>query len=111
MKEIKIKHIPYNKMRYGTVGDYIKTKNGYDILVSKQKGYVGTEDELKGVALHELIEMWLCLKRGIKLEDIDKWDISYKGSGEPGEVKSAPYYKEHAFATKIEKLFLKEMKK
>lgn len=110
MKPILIIQNKKSEMRYDTVGDYEDKKDHLRITVCKQKGYVKNEDELKGVALHELVELWLCLKRGIKMKDIDKWDIAHPGAIEPGEVKGCPYFKEHAFANKIEKLFLKELK-
>ena len=111
MKQIIICEIPKSKMRYDSVGDYGRTKTNDWIVVSKQKGYIKNEDELKSVALHELVEFWLCLKRGIKLKDIDKWDLQHQGDYEPGEVKGCYYYNEHRFANKIEKMFLKELKK
>ena len=111
MKPILIIQQKKSEMRYDTVGDYEDKKDHTRISVSKQKGYAETEDDLKGIALHELVEMWLCQKRGIKFKDIDKWDLQHQGDYEPGEVKGCCYYNEHRFANKIEKMFLKELKK
>jgi hypothetical protein len=109
MKPILIQEIPKNKQFYDTCGNYGRSKTNDWILVSKEKGYIESEEEVMGVALHELVEFWLCLKRGIKLKDIDKWDLSYRGNGEPGEVKGCPYFREHKFANKLERLFVKEL--
>jgi hypothetical protein len=70
------------------------------------------------VLIHELIEYFLCLLRGIKEEDITAFDKMYekereqglhKPDEECGDDKRAPYYKEHQFATKIEMLLSREM--
>lgn len=111
MKSIHINEIPKNLQPYDTVGNYFEGKQSFIIDVSKEKGYVNDEDELMGVALHELVELLLCNKRKIKIKDIDAWDLNFKGKGEPGESKGAPYFKEHAFANKLEALFIKELKK
>jgi translation initiation factor 1 (eIF-1/SUI1) len=74
--------------------------------------------------LHELVEYFLVRKRGIKIKDIDKFDIEYeKARSEnkkfapcgckikegPGKDIHAPYYREHQFATKVEKMFIKKL--
>ena len=112
MKKVIIKEIDYKNQTYPTVGNYTEYHGYWLIEVSKVKGYVKNEIELKAVALHELIEMWLTEMRGIKDEDIVAWDKKFiDHDGEPGEIKGAPYFKEHKLANKIEKLFIKECQK
>lgn len=111
MKDIVIRQIKYKDQQYDTVGNYRKVANGNLIEVSKLKGYVKDDDELAAVALHEMVEMLLCIKRKIKFKDIDNFDIAFKGDGEPGNEKDAPYHKEHRFADMMEQLFLNELKK
>jgi len=56
----------------------------------------------------------ICVKkRGIAEEDVQNFDIvfaqNYGIKKQPGDSKKAPYYKEHKFAEKIEKLIAKEL--
>lgn len=104
--EINIKTIPHKKQRYETCGDW-QIKDGLiDIQVSETEN----EDFNFLVGIHELIESYLCKKRGIKEEDATNFDLQFEGNGEPGDSKFAPYNKEHKFATKIERLCAKELK-
>ena len=107
MLDIEIKTITHYKQRYQTVGDYFK-----DLGTGTERFRIsdmGNKDYEFLVALHELIEQYLSEKRGIKEEEIDQFDINFKGEGEPGDQPNAPYYKEHQFASKIEKLVAEEM--
>lgn len=67
------------------------------------------------IAVHELIEVLLCKAAGVTQEDVDKFDLNFekkrkKGDdSEPGDDPKAPYYKQHKFATKIERLLCKEL--
>ncbi len=72
------------------------------------------------VALHELIESHLVQKRGIPDAAIDEFDIEFEKRraaappdfadyAEPGSDPAAPYYREHQFATAIEKSVAEEL--
>ena len=112
--KIQIKTIPHKCQLYKTVGNYYN-KNGTDhVFVSDMKN----EDYAFLVAVHELVEMWLCRKRGIKEEDITAFDVQFEkdreagqhsDAEEPGFDPKAPYVKEHTFATKIEKMVAAEL--
>lgn len=62
------------------------------------------------VAVHELVELLLCHDRKITMSEIDKFDLAYEknrpagDTSEPGNDPKSPYYEEHQFATKIEKI-------
>lgn len=68
------------------------------------------------VAFHELAEVLLCKDRKISQKSVDKFDIEFEknrkegNTDEPGNSKKAPYYNEHQFATKVEKMLAKELK-
>src|SRR5437899_2430215 len=96
-KPIHIRTIPHGRQRYDTVGDWQDSTFEYTISVSK----FDNEDYEFLVAIHELVEMWLCRKAGISDEAVTKWDVAYEGS-EPGADSYAPYYKQHTQATQIE---------
>lgn len=111
MLNIEIKTIPDGEQRYNTVGDYWKEGNKEIVRVSDMDNW---KYEIL-VATHEVVEEALCKARGINDDDITNFDEQYEIErkygviDEPGNDPRAPYYKEHQFATKIEKLFAEEL--
>jgi hypothetical protein len=114
--KINIKTIPHSHHRYkGTVGDYFADKKGIEqVRVSKMSNW--RYEYL--VAIHELIEDFLCQHRGIKESDITRFDKQFerereKGLHSPeaecGDSMDAPYFIEHQFATKIEKMLAEQL--
>lgn len=104
--DVRIQTIPHAAQRYPTVGDwYFKHQNILKINVSEfeQRDYEFL------IMVHELIEAYLCLVRGVSEEEVDKFDKTFKGLGEAGNDPAAPYHKEHLFATSIEKLLAAEL--
>lgn len=122
MKDIVISTIEHKKMRYDTCGDYFestclvgnKKKKYNQIFVSK----LSSPDLEFLIAVHEMIEQYLCEKRGIKEKDISSFDVEFeedrkKGKhtpeDEPGDDKKAPYRREHFFAINIERQLAHEL--
>jgi hypothetical protein len=110
MKPIEIHSIPYKKMRYPTVGDYFDDDSGTHIVVADMQN----EDYEFLVILHELVEQYLCRKRGIKEEDISAFDIEFEknrtnGYDEPGDSPDAPYKREHVISSIVERLIAYEL--
>ncbi len=103
MRKIIISSIPHKQQRYETTGDWYQ--EGQDWIIKVDAG-----DEELTIAIHELIEMILCLHRHISEEEVTKFDLNYKGK-DPGRSKQAPYHKEHEFANKVERMLLKELTK
>ena len=108
---IRLYTIPHKRQEYDTVGNWkVQGATLKEIIVSE----MFNDDYHMLVAIHELIEAHLCVKRGIRQAVVDAFDMDYemkrkKGDvSEPGDSKDAPYYKEHRFATKIERLLAKE---
>jgi hypothetical protein len=96
--------------RYGcaSAGDYWRENGKLNIRCLK----MDNEDYMFLVCLHELIEEYLCTKRGIKEIDIQKFDQDFEKAGkegEPGDDRDAPYFNEHQFATEIEMLMCNEL--
>jgi hypothetical protein len=59
------------------------------------------------IALHELVECWLCKERGITAEQVDAFDAAFElkrvnEDDEPGDDPAAPYHRQHRFACLIE---------
>lgn len=113
MKDVHIKTIPHKSQRYPTCGDYFDDIAGNLVIKVSE---LPDEDFEFCIAIHELIESYLCAKRGISEPSITAFDIEFerrrkKGNvDEPGDDPKAPYFKEHQFSTKIEKLMAKELK-
>lgn len=113
MLKIEIKTIPDTEQRYDTVGDYqTKADGSQTITVSDM---ADSRYEFL-IALHELIESYLCKERDITDAMIDAFDMEYERTREPGNVddepgddSTAPYHQEHLFATKMEKLMAQEL--
>jgi hypothetical protein len=109
---IKIKTIPHNWQRYDTVGDWEMRED--DTLIIKVSRMDNWKYELL-VGFHELVETVLCKDRVILQADVDEFDMLYEKNrkegdvSEPGNSPNAPYYKEHKFATKLEKMLAKEL--
>ncbi len=106
MLNINIKTIPDKEQRYDTVGDYSK-KDGIDeIMVSEMSN---RQYEFL-VAIHEMVEQYLCENAGITDEEITGFDVEYESKrkkgddSEPGENIYAPYHRQHMFAEKVEKM-------
>ncbi|MGC9599587.1 MAG: hypothetical protein ABSE18_04345 [Minisyncoccia bacterium] len=115
MLDIHIKTIPHKEQRYPTLGDYWRNNEGtQEMRISE----MGNDDYAFMIAVHELIEWYLTEKRGIKEEDIKAFDEAFEKErlqglhtekDEAGFDPRAPYMKEHAFATNIEKQLAKEL--
>jgi hypothetical protein len=108
-----IRVVPHHKQRYETVGDWIPGEP-VKICVSKMKD----ERYIFLVAIHELIEYELCRMKGISDEQVLEFDSMFeqersvglqRASSEPGDDPRAPYKKEHAFATDIERLVAQKL--
>src|SRR5258708_3808471 len=109
---ILLRSIPHDQQRYETCGDWIATRGQLrEVRVSE----MSHRDYIFLVMVHELIEGYLCVKRGIKPRDVDLFDMAFESrrkegnTDEPGDHLDAPYFREHQFSTKIEKLLAREL--
>ena len=104
---ITLKTIDHKKQRVGEVGDYWEKKGKTTMVISKMKW-----EYQALVMIHELAEYFLCKKRGITMKSIDNFDRRFYelgGRGEAGNAYTAPYKKEHKFASKVERMLAKEL--
>lgn len=102
---ISIKVIPNDQQRYDTVGDWwFDDAGNLKIRVSALSNW--KYESL--VALHEMIEAFLCKDRGISEEEVTRFDKAFekkrkkRTDDEPGDDPAAPYRREHLFAENIE---------
>jgi hypothetical protein len=110
--KIQLRTIPHSEQRYETCGDWENLPEG-SLRISVSD--MGNDDYAFLVAIHELVEVWLCNKRGITDEAVSAFDIEYEKNrpegdeSEPGNHPDAPYRKEHFFATNIERMIALEL--
>lgn len=118
MLHIYIDTIPHSEQRYPTVGDYWEVRE-HGIYPTRTEIKVSSMDDCRYeflVAIHEMIECFLCAERGISEESITEFDMAFEearqagNTDEPGNSPNAPYYEEHKFATIVEKALAAELK-
>jgi hypothetical protein len=120
-----LRETPHDQQRYDTCGDwYTSPGAGLVIKVSHLKD----RREMFLVAIHELIEAFLCECAGVQEADVDKFDKDFESGWletdslvgnklaqpigypkEPGDHPDAPYYKQHQIATGIERILAAEV--
>ena len=99
---IVISAVPQERQRYDTLGDWFAISNGDLHIRATGKSMADPETFL--IALHELVEWFLCQHRGISQEAVDRFDMAFQGEGEPGDDLEAPYRREHRQAMIVEHL-------
>lgn len=86
--------------RYKTIGDWQRTNLEMLITVTQ----LPDPDMTFLIAVHELIECYLCERRGITQRDVDEWDLKFCAEdGEPGDHPNAPYRLQHQAAESVER--------
>lgn len=106
---VEIKIIPHREQRYETPGDYWDDFSGTkQIRVSESKPHYEFL-----IAVHELVESYLVAAKGIGENSITEFDKRFEemrkmypdlvADAEPGDNDAAPYFHEHAMATRIER--------
>ena len=73
MLNIEIKTIPDKEQRYDTVGDYWKKDGVDEIRVSS----ISNRQYEFLIAIHEMVEQFLCESAGITDEEITKFDFPF----------------------------------
>ena len=108
MTKITIEVIPHSQQRYETAGDWQWDGENLSIKVSD----MGDWRYNAAVAVHELVEVLLCKNDGVAQEAVDKFDIEFEKNrtagdmSEPGDDPTAPYHRQHCFATSVERMLI-----
>lgn len=115
LPRIVIEAIPHNDQRYETCGDWFYNDQGELVIRVSQ---TNIKQELL-IALHELVEAMLCNFKGISESVVTDFDLKFEsmrtafpsivGDREPGDDDTAPYFHEHAMASRIEKWLAESM--
>jgi hypothetical protein len=115
MLNIRIKTIPHHFQEYDTVGNYWRDMSAGEEVLEIRVSRISDRRYEFLVALHELIEAFVCDWRRIPYSKITRFDIHYgtarrRGEPvEPGESARAPYRREHRFAERIERIVAREL--
>jgi hypothetical protein len=107
--EIKLHTVPHNEQRYKTVGDWYENEDG-EIYVTASQLTSWKREFL--ILVHELVEWGLCKNARITQYQVDKFDKAHEhlqDKIELGDMRIAPYRKQHCLATAVERLLAAEM--
>jgi hypothetical protein len=105
--KIIIEPIAYKDMRYPTVDDFERDKNGD--LVIKVVDFTDSR-YFKLIASHAFVEAVLCEHDGIPTSAIDAFDFAFEKNrkdgdeSEPGDDSNAPYRRQHCAAMGFERM-------
>lgn len=95
--------ISQNFQRYKTVGDWQRTN--LDMVIKATD--LPNEDMTFLIAVHELVEAYLCERAGVTQEQVDEFDLSFDPENsagiEPGDAETSPYRLQHQAAESIER--------
>ncbi len=101
---ISISVIPKDQQRYDTTGDWFVADGTIHVKVADLKN----NDYNFLLGIHEMVEAYLCQKSGVTDDVVTAWDKAHPGL-EPGDDMAAPYFEQHMFATKVERLVAKRL--
>ncbi len=98
--------IPNESQDYKTIGNWKTTPYGVDLILVSN---MDNDDYEFIVGVHELVEQYLCKKRGISDEAVTEFDKAHLDHENPGDLKEAPYHKEHMAASVVETFLIHEL--
>jgi hypothetical protein len=107
--KITLKSIPHETQRYKTVGDWFEQERG-EINITSSKLSDWRYEYL--ILVHELVEWGLCKEEGVAQAEVDQFDKARENVQdliELGDLKDAPYRKQHCIATGVERLLAAEL--
>jgi hypothetical protein len=109
LPEIYLRSIPHKEQRYETVGDWFELPNG--VIAIRTSELSDWRKEFL-ILVHELVEWGLCKHAGVTQAQVDKFDKKYEKEQdevELGDLKNAPYRKQHCLATAVERMLAAEL--
>lgn len=113
IRNIDIRIIPEGEQRYETLGDWWLAGSTLHVRASGD-----AKHDAFLIALHEMVEAYLCHVRNIPGKAVDDHDYTFEAErteglhgpdDEPGDDPRAPYRREHRFAMLIEHLMANEL--
>lgn len=105
--KIEIKSIDPLLNRYPTAGDWYELGDG--TLRITTPDWEGNRDGAFLVAIHELVEAYLCQRDDVTEEVVTHWDKTHPHLDEPGDHNECPYNRQHCVAMRIERTLASAM--
>ena len=116
---VSIESLDHSDQRYDTCGDWYygaTSQNEGELYIKVSQ--LPSRREMFLVAIHELIEAFLCECAGVTEKQVDAFDLMFNDHKEgdwgedmpiePGDDTRAPYYHQHQIATGIERILAAE---
>ena len=107
---VQLKTVPKEQVRCDGYGDWFYGEFGILATCADIKEW---DDDTKfRIAVHEMVEAWLCRKHGVTDTQVCKFDLLYEAEraeekhgelDEPGDDPRAPYREEHRAADHVER--------
>jgi hypothetical protein len=97
--------MPKAMIRAGQIGDW---RHGLNSVVA-YSAEIGDERSEFLIAMHELVEGYLCREANITDFEVTEFDLAHPKADEPGDLRAAPYHKQHVVAMKVEKILGKAL--
>lgn len=102
---INIEFIPQEAQRPGwKYGDYWVDGDTLEIRISEYQN----PDFAVFLAVHELLEAYRCVKKGVTMAAIDAFDLAHQDDEDPGQLPDAPYHLEHMQSMEVERLLCQQ---
>jgi len=103
---ITIRQTEDAEFRYDTLGDWQYDERHGEVVARIDVPKFGTDANYAAwlVAIHEIVELFLCLRAGVTQREADEFHASHKDSDEYGDELDCPYYDQHQIADAVEKL-------
>jgi hypothetical protein len=105
---VRLSILPHQEQRYDTEGDWLWAGSILEIRISREL----RDDDPRYALLmfvHELVEALLCRSMGVSAAEVDAFDMLHQRDGEPGEIPSAPYHRQHMAAQVAERALADEL--
>lgn len=104
--KITITQIDDTEFRYDTLGDwrYDERPDGVVAHITVPKFGGDTNYAAWLIAIHELVELFLCIRQGVTQQAADEFHAAHPDSDEYGDEPDCPYYEQHQIADAVEKL-------
>jgi hypothetical protein len=104
--KITITQVEDAEFRYDTLGDWQYEEQHGDVVARIVVPKFGADTNYAAwlIAIHEIVELFLCVRAGVTQGEADEFHASHADSDEYGDEPDCPYHDQHQIADAVEKL-------
>ena len=104
--KITIAQVEDAEFRYDTLGDWQYDERHGEVVAHIAVPKFGPDTNYAAwlIVVHEIVELFLCLRAGVTQREADDFHAARKDSDEYGDEPDCPYYDQHQIADAVEKL-------